>query len=216
MSRLVYTEQGRVTPMLNEALSRIDQLRERHLAAGCALAPGDAVLHLAAAITPDLTEARRVNRNGTAATAAACRQAGVRRLVHLSTTAVYDLRQAGELVARLSQEAEQARDQAMRESNEQRARVAKETEAKVQAAREANERLTQATQKAEQLRARIAREAQDDKTRAAKEAEAREQVVVGARQRAERVVVERRRGIAASGPQLRVPDLRLDQESRGQ
>jgi dTDP-glucose 4,6-dehydratase len=48
------------------------------------------VIHCAATIADDLDEARRVNVGGTAALAAAAREAGCRQLVHISTVSVYD------------------------------------------------------------------------------------------------------------------------------
>ena len=48
------------------------------------------VVHAAATIGGDLTEARRVNVEGTAGLAAAARQAGCRRFFHISTLSVYD------------------------------------------------------------------------------------------------------------------------------
>jgi 2-alkyl-3-oxoalkanoate reductase len=60
------------------------------------LADVDAVVHAAASLDDDLAAARRVNRGGTAAVVDAALQAGVRRLVHVSTTSVYDRRAAGD------------------------------------------------------------------------------------------------------------------------
>jgi nucleoside-diphosphate-sugar epimerase len=48
------------------------------------------VVHSAASIGSDLADARRVNANGTAVLAAAAREAGCRRFVHISTISVYD------------------------------------------------------------------------------------------------------------------------------
>ncbi|MFY9821063.1 MAG: NAD(P)-dependent oxidoreductase [Thermoanaerobaculia bacterium] len=48
------------------------------------------VVHSAATIGSDLADARRVNVQGTAALAAAAREAGCRRFVHISTISVYD------------------------------------------------------------------------------------------------------------------------------
>ncbi len=48
------------------------------------------VVHSAATIGSDLAEARRVNVHGTAALAAAAREAGCRRFVQISTISVYD------------------------------------------------------------------------------------------------------------------------------
>ncbi len=59
----------------------------------------DAAVHAAAAMGPDLTTAREVNRDGTAAVVAAAGRMGTRRLVHVSTTSVYDRDAAGELIA---------------------------------------------------------------------------------------------------------------------
>jgi nucleoside-diphosphate-sugar epimerase len=48
------------------------------------------VVHSAASIGSDLADARRVNAQGTAALAAAAREAGCRRFVQISTISVYD------------------------------------------------------------------------------------------------------------------------------
>jgi nucleoside-diphosphate-sugar epimerase len=50
----------------------------------------DAVVHCAASLSGDLAEIRRVNVAGTGGLAAAAREAGCRRFVHLSTISVYD------------------------------------------------------------------------------------------------------------------------------
>jgi nucleoside-diphosphate-sugar epimerase len=50
----------------------------------------DAVVHCAASLSGDLGEIRRVNVAGTGGLAAAAREAGCRRFVHLSTISVYD------------------------------------------------------------------------------------------------------------------------------
>jgi 2-alkyl-3-oxoalkanoate reductase len=50
----------------------------------------DAVVHAAATAGPDLEPVRAVNRDGTRAVVAAARAVEVPRLVHLSTTSVYD------------------------------------------------------------------------------------------------------------------------------
>ncbi|MFP4636005.1 MAG: NAD-dependent epimerase/dehydratase family protein, partial [Nitriliruptoraceae bacterium] len=64
-------------------------------AVGAALADGaDVVVHAAATASDDLDLARRVNRDGTRRVAEAARSAGVPRLVHVSTTSVYDRRAA--------------------------------------------------------------------------------------------------------------------------
>jgi 2-alkyl-3-oxoalkanoate reductase len=60
------------------------------------LADADAVVHAAASLDDDLASARRVNRDGTAAIVDAALSAGRRRLVHVSTTSVYDRRAAGD------------------------------------------------------------------------------------------------------------------------
>jgi nucleoside-diphosphate-sugar epimerase len=59
--------------------------------------PVDAIVHAAATAGPDLEEVRRVNRDGTRAVVDAARSAGVRRLVHVSTTSVYDLDALGDV-----------------------------------------------------------------------------------------------------------------------
>jgi len=53
------------------------------------------VVHSAATIGSDLADARRVNAGGTAALAAAAREAGCRRFVHVSTISVYDWERGG-------------------------------------------------------------------------------------------------------------------------
>lgn len=64
-------------------------------AVGAALTDGtDVVVHAAASATDDLELARRVNRDGTRHVVEAARTAGVPRLVHVSTTSVYDRRAA--------------------------------------------------------------------------------------------------------------------------
>lgn len=57
----------------------------------------DAVVHLAASTGGDLEELRRSNRDGTRAVVSAAVRAGVPRIVHLSTTAVYDLAALGDI-----------------------------------------------------------------------------------------------------------------------
>jgi 2-alkyl-3-oxoalkanoate reductase len=59
--------------------------------------PVDAIVHAAATAGPELETVRRVNRDGTRAVVEAARAAGVRRLVHVSTTAVYDLDALGDV-----------------------------------------------------------------------------------------------------------------------
>jgi 2-alkyl-3-oxoalkanoate reductase len=59
--------------------------------------PVDVVVHAAATAGPDLEEVRLVNRDGTRAVLEAARAAGVRRLVHVSTTSVYDLDALGDV-----------------------------------------------------------------------------------------------------------------------
>ncbi len=56
------------------------------------------VVHSAATIGSDLAEARRVNAGGTAALAAAAREAGCRQFVHVSTISVYDWERGGSVV----------------------------------------------------------------------------------------------------------------------
>ena len=56
------------------------------------------VVHSAATIGSDLAEARRVNAGGTAALAAAAREAGCRRFIHVSTISVYDWERGGSVV----------------------------------------------------------------------------------------------------------------------
>src|SRR5436853_7607314 len=53
------------------------------------------VVHSAATIGSDLAEARRVNVTGTAVLAAAAREAGCRRFLHVSTISVYDWERGG-------------------------------------------------------------------------------------------------------------------------
>lgn len=62
------------------------------------LAGVDGVVHAAASVGPSLDEARHVNRDGTRHVARAALSAGVRRLVHLSTTSVYDRQAVGDVV----------------------------------------------------------------------------------------------------------------------
>lgn len=50
----------------------------------------DAIVHAAASLGPDLDEARAVNRDGTRRICEAALAAGTPRLVHISTTSVYD------------------------------------------------------------------------------------------------------------------------------
>jgi nucleoside-diphosphate-sugar epimerase len=64
----------------------VDPATARRACASMAL-----VVHCAAAIGADLDEARRVNVSGTAALAAAAREAGCRRFLHISTVSVYDV-----------------------------------------------------------------------------------------------------------------------------
>jgi 2-alkyl-3-oxoalkanoate reductase len=59
--------------------------------------PADGLVHAAATAGPDLAEVRRVNRDGTRAVLEAVRAAGVPRLVHVSTTSVYDLDALGDV-----------------------------------------------------------------------------------------------------------------------
>jgi nucleoside-diphosphate-sugar epimerase len=63
----------------------VDPATSRRACAGMAL-----VVHCAATIGADLAEARRVNVAGTAALAAAAREAGCRHFLHISTVSVYD------------------------------------------------------------------------------------------------------------------------------
>jgi|SRR6185369_6248960 len=58
--------------------------------AQAACAGMDVVVHCAASLAGDLGEIRRVNVAGTAGLAAAAREAGCRRFVHISTISVYD------------------------------------------------------------------------------------------------------------------------------
>jgi 2-alkyl-3-oxoalkanoate reductase len=60
------------------------------------LADVDAVVHAAATAGPDLEAVRAVNRDGTRSVVEAVLAAGAPRLVHVSTTAVYDLDAAGD------------------------------------------------------------------------------------------------------------------------
>jgi len=53
------------------------------------------VVHSAATIGSDLADARRVNVTGTAVLAAAAREAGCRRFLHVSTISVYDWERGG-------------------------------------------------------------------------------------------------------------------------
>jgi 2-alkyl-3-oxoalkanoate reductase len=57
----------------------------------------DAVVHAAATAGPDLDEVRRINLGGTRGVVEAVRAAGVPRLVHVSTTSVYDLAALGDV-----------------------------------------------------------------------------------------------------------------------
>ena len=57
----------------------------------------DAIVHLAAATGGDIDELRRSNRDGTGAVVRAAVRAGVPRLIHLSTAAVYDLGALGDI-----------------------------------------------------------------------------------------------------------------------
>ncbi len=57
----------------------------------------DAVVHLAASTGSDLDELRRSNRDGTRAVVSAALRADVSRIIHLSTTAVYDLAALGDV-----------------------------------------------------------------------------------------------------------------------
>ena len=56
----------------------------------------DAIVHAAAGVGPDLDTARVVNRDGTAAIVDAALVAGTSRVVHISTTSVYDREAAGD------------------------------------------------------------------------------------------------------------------------
>jgi len=56
----------------------------------------EAVVHAAAGVGPDLDSARTVNTLGTRAVVDAALAAGVSRLVHVSTTSVYDLEAVGD------------------------------------------------------------------------------------------------------------------------
>jgi nucleoside-diphosphate-sugar epimerase len=67
------------------------------LTAGRACEGAAVVVHCAATLGADLADARRVNVTGTAGLAAAARQAGCRRFVHISTLSVYDWERGGEL-----------------------------------------------------------------------------------------------------------------------
>ena len=68
----------------------VDPETARRACAGMAF-----VVHSAATIGSDLAEARRVNAGGTAALAAAAREAGCRRFLHISTISVYDWESGG-------------------------------------------------------------------------------------------------------------------------
>lgn len=61
-----------------------------------ALAGVEVVVHAAASIEPDLETATAVNVEGTRRILAACEQAGVATLVHVSTTSVYDRPESGD------------------------------------------------------------------------------------------------------------------------
>lgn len=58
----------------------------------------DAVVHAAASVGPAMDDARSVNRDGTRRVSEAALAAGVDRLVHISTTSVYDLDAIGDAV----------------------------------------------------------------------------------------------------------------------
>lgn len=58
----------------------------------------DAVVHAAASVGPAMDDARTVNRDGTRRVCEAALAAGVDRLVHVSTTSVYDLDVIGDAV----------------------------------------------------------------------------------------------------------------------
>jgi 2-alkyl-3-oxoalkanoate reductase len=58
----------------------------------------DAIVHAAASVGPAMAEARAVNRDGTRAICEAALSAGTPRLVHISTTSVYDLAVIGDAV----------------------------------------------------------------------------------------------------------------------
>ncbi len=58
----------------------------------------DAVVHAAASVGPAMDDARAVNRDGTRRVCEAALAAGVDRLVHISTTSVYDLDAIGDAV----------------------------------------------------------------------------------------------------------------------
>lgn len=62
--------------------------------ARAACARADVVVHCAASLDDDLGEIRRVNVDGTGGLAAAAREAGCRRFVHISTISVYDWERA--------------------------------------------------------------------------------------------------------------------------
>jgi nucleoside-diphosphate-sugar epimerase len=68
----------------------VDPATARRACAGMAF-----VVHSAATIGSDLADARRVNANGTAVLAAAAREAGCRRFLHISTVSVYDWERGG-------------------------------------------------------------------------------------------------------------------------
>jgi 2-alkyl-3-oxoalkanoate reductase len=56
----------------------------------------DAIVHAAAGVGPALADARTVNRDGTRQVVTAALAGGTRRLVHISTTSVYDLEAIGD------------------------------------------------------------------------------------------------------------------------
>lgn len=60
------------------------------------LAGIDAIVHAAASVGPSMEDARTVNRDGTRRLCAAALAAGTARLVHISTTSVYDLDAIGD------------------------------------------------------------------------------------------------------------------------
>jgi 2-alkyl-3-oxoalkanoate reductase len=62
------------------------------------LAGIDAVVHAAASVGPSMEDARAVNRDGTRRVCQAALAAGTGRLVHISTTSVYDLEAIGDAV----------------------------------------------------------------------------------------------------------------------
>jgi nucleoside-diphosphate-sugar epimerase len=69
---------------------------------------------------PDLDEVRAVNRDGTRAVVDAALAAGVARLVHLSTTSVYDLDALGD--AEVDEDAPLVRGQLVRDGTRSRTR----------------------------------------------------------------------------------------------